>query len=44
MEDHGISAETHIRNLMQQEDTRNKFKRIKQAEKRGYRGGVSAVE
>ena len=30
MED-GVSAETHFRNLMQQEDTKNIFKPIKQA-------------
>ena len=40
----GVSAETHFRNLMQQEDTKNKFKHIKQEEKQGYGGGVSAVE
>ena len=43
MED-GVSAETHFRNLMQQGDTKNKSKCIEQAEKRGYGGGVSAVE
>ena len=43
MED-GVSAETHFRNLMQQEETKNKFKDIKQAEKRGYGGSVPAVE
>ena len=43
MED-GVSVETHVCNVMQQEETKNRFRRIIQAEKCGYGGGVSAVE
>jgi len=40
----GISQGVHYRNLIQQEETKLEFRRIKQAEKRVHGGGVSAVE
>ena len=40
----GRKAEMHFRNLLQREETKTKFRRIKTAEKRSQGGGISRVE